>query len=226
MDHPHRPVEAHMCSRKGRIASLKAHGRFTELVLMSRIHDKRDENTLDNTRTLLDQTWEQVTGPSQTKRFGEAVSQFLLSFFAFLIPGDRGPHFSSPSLKLASTLLSASPQIPRPDGCGPPKLHLDSLVVTFGDLRRQAQATRHQIRRREYPILCSENQHRPRASACCPTTASLGGLAVNTRPTDKDGRAAEGLTLGRRLVYPGQTVAQSSFRGGPKRLTCRIVTVI
>ncbi|KAF3356980.1 hypothetical protein VdG1_03538 [Verticillium dahliae VDG1] len=60
MDHPHRPVEAHMCSRKGRIASLKAHGRFTELVLMSRIHDKRDENTLDNTRTLLGQTWEFV----------------------------------------------------------------------------------------------------------------------------------------------------------------------
>lgn len=144
-----------------------------------------------------------MTGPSQTKRFGDAVSQFLLSFFAFLIPGDRRPHFSSPSLKLASTLLSASPQIPRPDGCGPPKLvaseplrhdnhqHLDSLVVTFGDLRRQAQATRHQIRRREYLILCSENQHPPRASACCPTTASLGSLAVNTRPTDKDGRAAE-----------------------------------
>ncbi|KAG7147236.1 hypothetical protein HYQ46_003932 [Verticillium longisporum] len=58
MDHPYRPAEAHTCSRKGRISNLKAHGRFTELVLMSKIHDKRDEDTLDSTRTLLGQTWE------------------------------------------------------------------------------------------------------------------------------------------------------------------------
>ncbi|KAG7153122.1 hypothetical protein HYQ46_012920 [Verticillium longisporum] len=95
MDHPHRPVEAHMCSRKGRIASLKAHGRFTELVLMSRIHDKRDENTLDNTRTLLDQTWEQVTGPSQTRRFDEAVSQGDLKKPTRLTPPTRHNHQGS-----------------------------------------------------------------------------------------------------------------------------------